>query len=121
MSEIEQDLLEQGKVSDLAILNYDLALTQDGQITAQKVKQALTTFKGEWFLDESEGMPYIQEIFGKNPDLNRIKSLYIRAIQSVAEVTEILELDLTEDKQSRTLSVDMKLRDLGGNIVEVSL
>lgn len=121
MAEIEQDLLEQGKVSDLAIINYDLALTKDGQITVQKVKQALTTFKGEWFLDESQGMPYIQEIFGKNPDLNRIKSLYIRAIQSVPEVTEILELDLTEDKPLRTLNVDIRLRDLGGNIVEVSL
>lgn len=121
MSEIEQDLLEQGKVSDLSIENYDLLLTKNGQITVQKVKQALTTFKGEWFLDESQGMPYIQEIFGKNPNLNRIKSLYIKAIQSVPEVTEILELNLTENKPSRTLNVDMKLRDLDGNIVEVLL
>lgn len=121
MSEIEQDLLEQTDKSDLAIVDYDLALTKAGEITVQKVKQALTTFKGEWFLDESKGMPYIQEIFGKNPDLNRIKSLYIKAIQSVAEVTEILELNLEENKQSRTLNVDMKLMDLGGNIVEVTL
>lgn len=121
MAEIEQDILEQNNKSDLVIIDYDLALTSDGEITVQKVKQALTTFKGEWFLDESQGMPYVQEIFGKSPNLNRIKSLYIRAIQSIPEVTEILELNLTEEKQSRTLNVDMKLRDLGGNVIEVSL
>jgi hypothetical protein len=107
--------------NDLAIIDFDLALTNNKQLTGQKIKQALLLFEGEWFLNNSIGMPYFTEILGKDNSLSRIETLYIRAIQSIPEVTEILSFNIDEDKINRTLKIDFKVRDNEGNIIEVTI
>ena len=49
---------------DLAIIDFDLQLTTDQQAIAQRVKQSLLLFKGEWFLDRDLGVPYYEDILG---------------------------------------------------------
>ena len=107
--------------NELVFDQYDLVLTDRNNITKQKLKQVLTLFKGNWFLNEDEGMPYFEEILGTNASLSRIESLFVREIQTVEEVSEILKLDIFEDKVRRTIVVDLIVRDNLNNIVELVL
>ena len=40
--------------NDLAIVNFDLKLTDGNELTVQKIKQTLLLFEGEWFLNNFE-------------------------------------------------------------------
>lgn len=44
--------------------NGDLVLVDDGEEVAQHVKQRIDFQQGEWFLDESIGLPWFTEILG---------------------------------------------------------
>jgi hypothetical protein len=117
---INKDLLLDQN-NDLAIISFDLALTDNTQLTGQKIKQALLLFEGEWFLNNSIGMPYFTEILGKDNSLSRIETLYIRAIQAIPEVVEILSFNIDEDNTTRTLKINFKVRDAEGNIIDITL
>jgi len=117
---LEKDILLDEN-NDLAIVDYDLALTSESQITTQRIKQRLLTFQGEWFLNNDLGLPYFTEILGKNKSLPRIEAIYIRSIQEIEEVAEILALAAMQDAQSRTLTVNFSVRDIYNNIIEDSI
>lgn len=117
---LEKDILLDEN-HDLAIVDYDLALTGESQITAQRIKQRLVVFRGEWFLDNDLGLPYFDEILGKNKSTSRIEAIYINAIQEIEEVAEILALSVTQDTQSRILTVNFRVRDIYDNIIEDSI
>ncbi len=118
---VYKDILLDKNTNDLAIVDFDLKLTDGSQLTVQKIKQKLLLYEGEWFLDNSIGMPYFTEILGKGNSLSRIQTLYIRAIQSIPEVIEILEFNIDEDIKTRELKIDFKVRDEQGNILEIEL
>lgn len=103
----------------LKITDYDFTLTSSEEFIKQKLKIVLSTFRGEWFLDTEVGMPFFQDMLGKNIDLGKLESLYIRAINSIPEVNKLIYLDLEEDKQTRTLSVKFAVTDNENNIIEV--
>lgn len=107
--------------NDLALTAYDLVLTDRSNITKQKLKQVLSLFKGNWFLNLNEGVPYFEEILGKNPSLSRVETLLVREIQRVEEVAEILQLDIAENKTTRTIAVILVVRDNQGDTVEVTI
>lgn len=98
--------------------NYDIKLTEGSSITSQKIKQYLSTVRGEWKLNEDLGINYREDILVKNPQLERIKSIFIKEIQSIEEVVRILSLDIELNKNSRSLSVDFKVEDNQGYIIE---
>ncbi len=118
---IAKDLLLTTDTHDLAIIDYDLQFTNGKQLTVQKLKQTLWLFQGEWFLNNAVGMPYFDDVLIKNASLSRIETLYIRAIQSVPEVLDILSLDVSLDNAKRTLSVNFTVRDNDGNIIDIEL
>ena len=98
--------------------NYDIKLTEGSDITSQKIKQYLSTVMGEWKLNENLGINYREDILIKNPQLDRIKSIFIKEIQSVEEVVSILNLDIELNKSSRTLSINFKVQDNQGYVIE---
>jgi hypothetical protein len=118
---VNRDILLDKPTNDLAIVDFDLQLTTGDELTVQKIKQVLRLFQGEWFLNNNIGMPYLTEILGKGNSLSRIETLYIRAIQSIPEVVEILEFNIDEISNTRELSISFKVRDEDGTILEVEL
>ncbi len=103
----------------LKIVDYDFAFTTPEEYIKQKLKIVLSTFKGEWFLNTEVGMPFYQDMLGKNNSLSKIESLYIRAIKSIPEVVKILYIDLNEDKQTRTVTVKFAVTDTDNNVIEI--
>lgn len=117
---IEQDLLldENG---DLKISYGDLQLTGDENTVKQRIKLALLTFKGEWFLNEDLGIPYYQEILGQKNSLDSIKSIFIDAIQRIDGVKELQSLNIKLDDSSRNILIQFAVIDRNNNLIEMEL
>ena len=93
---------------DLAIDNGDAVLVSG----ADQVRQAwiihMNTFLGEWFLDQSIGLPYFQEIFTKRISEERLKQIFTDETLSVPGVTKVTNVIVgTIDLSNR--SVDMQV------------
>ena len=82
-------------------------LIDDVACVAQKILTRLKLWEGEWFLDTTEGTPWLQQILGKNT-----KQLYDLAIQTrvlaTDGVTKITEYG-SNLKSDRELVVTMKV------------
>jgi len=81
----------------------NLAMVADLEAIAQAIDQAVNTYLGEWFLDETIGLPWFQSILVKNPDIASIKALITAAIVGVQGVQGLTSLDATFDRGARTL------------------
>lgn len=94
---------------DLDVSTGDLRLLSDLDAVVQDVTIRLQFFRGEWFLDLDEGVPYYQEILVKNPRLTAISALFSEAILTTPMVTEVNDLALTYDTATRSLVVSCSL------------
>lgn len=97
----------------LSAESHDLLLTEDNDLKlinnaeriAQQIKITLKFFLGEWFLDTSQGVPYLERVLVKSPNMNHIRAIFRERILDVPGVTAVSSLTLTLDRQKRTLSV----------------
>lgn len=83
---------------DLLVTRGDLALTVSA---AQAVSIRLLFFLNDWFLNTLIGLPYFQQIFVKNPDLDQIRALYRAEIAASPGILEVTSVDLALNASSR--------------------
>lgn len=100
--------------------NFDLVLTSGSQAIAQRVKQRLLLFLGEWFLDETEGVPYLQRVLTKGENQDAIRQLFIREVAETEGIEEIEQLDFTVNNESRIGSVSFIATTTTGDTIEVT-
>ena len=87
--------------------NGDLALVEDGNEVVQHVKQRLDFQQGEWFLDESIGVPWLTDILGQSflatNDPNRAfaESIIKETILSTPGVTRLVTFSADFDPVNR--------------------
>ena len=93
-------------------------LSTPDEVIVQRIKTTFNTFKGEWFLDESQGVPYIQEIFVANPDLVRIRALLLSVLINIVGVTKVRSFDVSFDSAARKLLVTYYAELSTGNAVK---
>lgn len=95
------------------IQTNDIVLNDDGDIfmidnaerVAQQIVITLRFWYAEWFLDVTDGTPYLEYILVKNPNLAHIRQILTERIQSVEGVVIVNSLDLDFNRQERTLAV----------------
>jgi len=73
---------------------------------AQEIKINLLTLFGEWFLDITWGVPYLEEIMVKDPHMPSIETIFRSHILDVPHVTQLTSFNLTWDRARRTLTVN---------------
>lgn len=74
---------------------WDLTLDSSGNIAmaaapyalAQDAASAVRTFLGEVYYDTTQGVPYWEDIFGKNPPMSLLKADLVAAAMTVPGVT----------------------------------
>lgn len=93
---------------DLVIENGDLVLVDGLTAIGQHVAMRLRSFKGEWFLDQTTGVPYFQEILQKGTPPSRIRALIRQTILGTEGISSVDELELDYDAATRALSVAFK-------------
>jgi len=101
---------------DLDLANADLFFVTGIDSVAQSLRQMLRFFLAEWFLDETKGFPYFDEVFVKNPNAIVISSLFKTRILKNPGVLELLEFSLGIDTEIRALQVLFSVRTADGII-----
>ncbi len=89
-------------------------VTDPSQATAIKLADRFSLWRGEWFLDTREGVPYLQTVFRKNPDLNAIRSLFRFVILTTPGIVRVDDLTLDYDPRARNLSYSFRAVDDNG-------
>lgn len=93
-------------VGDLYFKNGNIRLTETlAEEVAQELYIRLRFFKGEWFLDTTQGLPYLQSILGKKTPLGILSQIFKRVITTCPGVKSLLSFALTR-LPNRGLRVD---------------
>lgn len=94
---------------------HDIYLDAKGQLATvqtsldQRIDCRLRTFLGEFWLDQSIGIPYFQEVLKKNPDMSVVRAAFASEIQKVAGVKTLESLSVSLDRAARKLSVTFRV------------
>ena len=95
--------------NDLVLQNGDLIIIDNTERVAQQVLITLRFWLGEWFLDTREGVPYLEYVLVKNPNMSHIRQILTEKIQSVEGVKRIISLDFDFRRVARELYVDFEV------------
>lgn len=88
------DLLINTDTGDLVFQNGVCPVTQhQADVVAQRLRITLYTFYGEWFLNRTVGVPYIQQIFGKVQRKSTVDLIFQGIISNDPGVIEILTFE----------------------------
>jgi hypothetical protein len=76
---------------------------------AARVRQAISihlkTWLGEWFLDTSHGVPYLENILGKNKRPEIVEAILRAEILKVEGVKSIKSFTMLNDQRTRQISI----------------
>jgi hypothetical protein len=101
-----EDIAMNVNSNDLIVKDGDLMLIDNAERVAQQILITLRFWYGEWFLNTAEGVPYLEYILVKNPNLAHVRQVLTEAIESVPGVVSLDSMDFEYDRQGRTLAVD---------------
>ena len=100
------DLAEDIATGDILLQDNDLMIIDNAERVAQQILITLRFWFGEWFLDTTQGVPYLEYILIKNPNENHIRQILSEAILSVEGVQAVDEMTLDFDAKNRRLYVE---------------
>lgn len=83
----------------------------------QKIRQRFKFFKGEWFLDQRLGVPYLQSIFIKAPNQIFIDAVFSAVLSGTPGVASVASFSSSLDRPSRTLTVNFQVQLVDGTTV----
>lgn len=92
---------------------------RDAEAVAILVKKRLLLIAGEWFLDTSQGVPYLTDIARKPANLALAESTIKQTILETEGVQEIITFALTFDRDIRKLYVTASVRTIYGNTADI--
>lgn len=111
------DILLDDATNDLDLSRGgDLTLTPD---VAQAIRIRLKFFRGEWFLDREQGVPWFEQIFVKNPNLEHVRAIFRKVIVDTPGVGDVRTVEVTYDPLTRGLSLEFEADSDYGEISAV--
>lgn len=100
------DIALDAKTHDLVIRDGDFLHIDNAERVAQQIKIQLLTWYGEWFLDITHGVPYLEYILVKNPNFTLIRQVLMEQIQKVPDVDSVDSLEIEYNAKAREIQVD---------------
>lgn len=80
------------------------------EVAVQKARVRFAFWLGEWFLDVSEGFPYLTQVLKKGPNLPLIESLARRTLLSIPEIDAVLSVRAVHDRAARSLALSWSVQ-----------
>lgn len=102
---------------DLAFEGGDLVLEVGVASIASDLHARLQTFRGEWFLDGSIGIPFFDQVLVKQPNMTAIRALLRTEILDTPGIADVLELTTNYDNATRTLALSFRATTDTGEII----
>lgn len=97
------------------------AVATEPYALAQDVSSAIRLFLGELWYDDSQGIPYKQQILGKSPTLAVFQEYMVRAALTVPNVVSAVCVVQSFDFATRHVSGQVQFVDVNGNNQAISL
>lgn len=122
MSDISLDLDEASpNFNSFKIVDNDLVMTTDADPNGtnnilQNILQNLRFFLGEWFLDNTQGTPWFQEILIKGPNQGNVDAILVNKILETPGVETLLTYDFVINSAKRTLKVTFSAMTTTGKV-----
>ena len=106
--------------NDFDLLNGDLQVIENAQSVIQSVVERLQSFAFEWFLDD-DGLPYFQDITGKETDVDYIRGTILSTITRTPGVASVENLELIFNTDTRRVSVNADITTAYGELETISI
>jgi hypothetical protein len=78
------------------------------EAVGQSVLTRLRLWRGEWYLDTSDGTPYLQEILGRGKEASAVQALYKR-VRETEGVANILNFQDSYDPETRKMTFEIEI------------
>lgn len=108
--------------NDLAIVNNRLVLSENNsdQEIQQRLMQNLQMFLGEWFLDITLGIPYLQLIFVKGVSPLIVSSSFREAILATDGIVGLERFDPVDyNPATRQIMINFVVRTVNNSLIPV--
>ena len=104
--------------NDLVLEKRNIKLTTGTSALAQLCENRLMMFKNDYFLDKSQGIPYISSVFVKSTDRSLVDSYYKSVLLSTPGINSIISFSGVYIGLTRTYNISFKLSaNVGDDIV----
>lgn len=104
---------------DLLLQETDLVLTTGQEAIEQHLTQRLRTFLGEWFLNNTIGVAYFQQIFKKQLDPILVDSILKKEIIETPGISKLVDFDL-DISSLRVLTLSFRAQTIAGDVINFS-
>lgn len=94
-------------------------LNEESRMAQQSLKISLLTLRGEWWLDNSVGVPYLQEILKKGVDKTTVDTIFIDAINNSYNIQEVVTFT-SSITTSRNYIINFRARTIAGEIISIT-
>ena len=115
---MKKSLWDQLDVTVTEVIRHTIFPINGADKVAQQIKITLLAFLGEWFLDVTFGVPYLEEILVKNPRMSTVETILRSHINGVPHVIRLETFIIEWDRARRTLSVNFVAQTDYGRIEE---
>lgn len=102
--------------NDVQVVNGDLLLVDGKEAIKQHVIQRLRIFLGEWFLDNTIGLPFFDQILVKNPDKSKIDALILNCILGTPGIQQVNTYEAISDFTVRSLQITFEAQTISGTV-----
>ncbi len=106
------------KNNDILIQNNQIQMVNSEELTKQTMRTVVGTNKGEWCLNENEGINF-KNILGKNTDEEIIKNEIEQGLSQIDSSFVITSFAMNFDSSTRKLSVDFQAKNSENEAVEI--
>jgi len=103
-------------ITGLNVVNNDLIVITGINALKEKLEERLRFFLGEWFLDTTQGVPYLQEIFEKPVDTGLITSILTGEISKEEDVISVNETQALFEKDTRQFTYSATVETSFGSL-----
>ena len=103
--------------NDIVITDRDLATVDDPAAIAQNVRQRLSMFTNEWFLNLGEGTPWFEDILVKGQRQYVVEDTLKARIRDTPGITDLAQFELVQSSE-RAISVSFTATTATGQSVD---
>lgn len=113
-----RDLALDPVTGDLVLTAGRLGLVSGVDAVAQRLRNRLRLWRGEWFIDRTVGIPYLTQVLGKAPQ-QQVEALLRAAILSCPGVATLRSFRLAVTPE-RVATVDFSVTAVDGGVVDIN-
>jgi len=106
---------------DIVFVSGQLQFSSGTQAVAQGIDQRMRSFKGEWFLDIDNGVPYYEDILGQKFSEVKVRSIYRDILENSPGVAKVLTLTANYVGANRTTDIFWQVLTVFGDTIEGTL